>query len=167
MRTESALDLQTIDDFRPCPAFRRIKDDHRPTRPGEIAIGAGGVLDFFDFLDHGIERGGHFLVHFSGLVTFHKIGRPTVATEQLLQFLASNAREHGWVGNFVTVQMQNRQHRPIRGRVEEFIGMPGRRQRACFGFAIADNASDNKVRVVKHSAERMAERIAEFAAFVH
>ena len=44
--------------------------------------------------------------------------------------------------------------------------MPRRRQRSCFGLAIANYARNNEVRVVEHGAKRMAERIPEFATLM-
>jgi hypothetical protein len=74
--------------------------------------------------------------------------------------------QDGWVGNLVAVEMQDRQHRTVGDRIEELVGMPRRGQRSGFRFAIADDAGDDQVGSVKHRPERMAERIAQLAAFV-
>ncbi len=44
--------------------------------------------------------------------------------------------------------------------------MPGRGQRPGLGLAVADDARDDQFRIVEGGAERMAERVAELAAFV-
>ena len=73
---------------------------------------------------------------------------------------------YGRVGNFVPVEMQDRQHRAIGGRIEELIGMPRRGQRSGLRLAIADDASDDEIGIVEHRPERMAERVAQFSALV-
>ena len=127
---------------------------------------AGVLLDFLDLLDSCVERGGHGLVHQRGLMPLDEIRRPTVAAEQLLQFLAGDAGKNGGIGNLVAIEMQDRQHRAIGGGIEKLVGMPCRGQRSGFRLAIADYASDDKIGIIEHRPERMAERIAQFAAFV-
>ena len=116
--------------------------------------------------DRRVERRRHGFVHQRGLVTFDEVRRPPISAEQLLQFLASDAGEQRRVGNLVAVEMQNRQHRAVRGRIEEFIGMPRGGQRSGFRFAIADHTGDDEIGIVEHRPERMAERITQLAAFV-
>ena len=70
------------------------------------------------------------------------------------------------IGNLVTVEMQDRQHRAVGGRIEKLIGMPCRGQRAGFRLAIADHAGDDEIGIIEHRAEGMAERITQFAALV-
>src|SRR5271165_3669793 len=50
--------------------------------------------------------------------------------------------------------------------IEKLVGMPRRGQWSGLCFAIADDAGDHEIRIVKHRSERMAERIAQLAAFV-
>ena len=95
------------------------------------------LLDFFYLLHRRVERRGHGLMHQPGLVTFHEVGRPPVAAEQLFQSLAGDAGKHGRVGDLVAVEMQDRQHRAIGGRIEKLVGMPRRGQRS--GFRLAGN----------------------------
>ena len=45
--------------------------------------------------------------------------------------------------------------------------MPRRGQRSRFRLAVTDDAGDNQLRIVEYGAERMAERIAQLAAFVN
>src|SRR3984893_12971603 len=62
--------------------------------------------------------------------------------------------------------MQNREHGTVGARVQELVGMPRRRERPGFRFAIADHASDEQIRVVEYGAERVAERVPELAALM-
>src|SRR5271157_4543833 len=74
--------------------------------------------------------------------------------------------QDGRVGNLVAVEMQDRQHRAIGGRIEKLVGMPRRGQWSGLRLAIADDAGDDETGIVEHRPERMAERITQFAAFV-
>jgi hypothetical protein len=60
----------------------------------------------------------------AGLVALDEVRRPAVAAQQLFQFLAGDAGEDGRVGNLVAVEMQDRQHRAVGGRIEKLVGMP-------------------------------------------
>src|SRR5438105_6299788 len=51
-----------------------------------------------------------------------------------------------------------RSHHPVGGRIEEFVGMPGGRERSGFRFAITDHTGDDEVRVVERRAEGVTER---------
>ena len=127
---------------------------------------AGVVLDGLDLLHRGVERRGHGLVHQRGLVTRDEIGSPTITAQQLFQFLAADAGQDARVGNLVTVEMQDRQHRAVGGRIEELVGVPRRGQRPGFRLAIAYHAGDDQIGIVEHRPERMAERIAELATLM-
>ena len=78
-----------------------------------------------------------------------------------------DAGEDCRVADLEAVQVQDRQNRPVRDRIEEFVGLPGGRQGARFGFAVADDAGDNEPRIVECGAEGVAQRISEFAALVN
>ncbi len=105
-------------------------------------------------------------MHQRGFVTLDEVGRPPTPTQQLVQFLAADAGEDGRIGDLVAVEMQDRQHRAIGGRIEKFVGMPRRGQWSGFRLAIADDAGDHEIGIVEHRPERMAERIAQLAALV-
>ncbi len=106
-------------------------------------------------------------MHLLRVVAFHKVRGPSTSLEELLQFFVLNTGEESWVADLVTIEVQDRQHRPVRNRVEEFIGLPGSRQRSCFRFAIADDARNDQAGVVKRRTKCMAERITEFSSFVN
>src|ERR1700683_1794657 len=44
VRTESALNLKAVDDFRARPALGRIEDDHRPARTLKLPVNTGVLL---------------------------------------------------------------------------------------------------------------------------
>ena len=166
VRAERAFHLQAVDHLRPRPALGRIEHDHRPARTGQVAADAGLLLDRLDLLDRRVERRGHGLVHQLRLVALDEIGRPAVAAEQLFQFLMLDAGQDGGVGNLVAVEVQDRQHRAVGGRIEELVGMPGGGQRSGFRLAVADDAGDDEIGIIQHGPERMAERIAQLAPLV-
>ena len=91
----------------------------------------------------------------------------SVSVHQRRQFVITNARQHRWAGNFVSVQMQNGQHHSITQNVHEFVRMPTRGQRTGFGFTIANHATHQQVGIIKRCAKRMQQRVAEFTAFVN
>ena len=78
-----------------------------------------------------------------------------------------NAGQDGRVGNLVAIEMQDRQHGSVGDRVEKFVGLPRSRQRAGLRFTVADNAGDDQTGIVERGSEGMAERIAQFTAFVN
>ena len=167
MRPERALDRQTIDDFRSGPSLERSEDDHRPARACGVALDAGVVLDLLDLLHDLIKGCGHGLMHLLRLFSLDEVRRPAVAAEQLVQFLVGDPGEDGRVGDLVAVQMQDRQHHPVADRVEELVGMPCGGQRAGLGFAVADDAGDDQVRIVERGPEGMADRISQLAPLMN
>ena len=62
--------------------------------------------------------------------------------------------------------MQDRQHAAVAGRVEELVAVPAGGQRPGLRFAVADDAGDDQVRIVERGPVGVAQRVAEFAAFV-
>jgi len=73
------------------PAFRGTQHDHRPARAVGNSRAAGFLPDLSDLRDAVLHRGRHGLMHAIGLGTFHKIGRPAVAAEQVFHFLVADA----------------------------------------------------------------------------
>ena len=120
-----------------------------------------------DILDGGVESGGHEFVHLLRLVPFHKVRRPATAPQELLQFLMLDAGEYGWITDLVPVQVQNWQHRAVRFRIQEFVGMPRGSQRRRFCLAVANDAGDDQIGIVECGTKGMAQRITQLAAFVN
>ncbi len=105
-------------------------------------------------------------MHRLRIISFNKQRRPPITAQQLFQLVPPDPREHRRIGDLVTVQMQDREHRPIVHRMQKFIRMPRCRQRSCLRFPITHNTGDNKIGIIQHGAERMTERIAKLASFM-
>ena len=146
MRAPVILGLLAVDFLRAGPALGRAQHDHRPARALAGAVPARVGLDALDLVDDGVKRGRHELVHLFGVVAFDEIRRVAVAAEQLVQLLVADAREDVGIGDLVAVEVQDRQHRAVRRRVQELVRMPARRQRSGFRLAVADDAGDDQVR---------------------
>ena len=166
MRAETVFDLKPVHDLRAGPALGGAEHDHRPEGAFRLAFFARVFLDLFDLVDALVERFRHFLVHIHGIVALDEIGLPAAAVEEALHLVVRDAGEHGRVVDLVAVQVQDRQHRAVVCGVKELIGVPCRRKRAGFRFAVAHGDRRNEVGVVEHRAERVRDGIAEFAAFV-
>src|SRR5580693_5598034 len=91
----------------------------------------------------------------------------TVTADQVGQFLAADAREHGRICDLETVEMQDRKNRAITCGIEKLIGVPARGQCAGFRLAIANHTGDDQIRIIERSAIGVNQRIAEFSAFVY
>ena len=105
-------------------------------------------------------------MHCCRIVALDEVRRPTAPAEKLLQLLMLDAGQHGRIADLIAVQMQDRQHGAVGDWIEELIRLPCCRQGARLCLAIADDARDDQLRVIERRAEGMAERIAEFAAFM-
>src|SRR6185437_758764 len=84
-----------------------------------------------------------------------------------IQFDGIYARQHRWIGDLESVEMQNRKDGTVARGIEEFVGMPTRGKRTGFRFAVSNDAGRNQPRVVEHRAISVGERIAEFAPFMN
>ena len=124
VRSEGALDLQAVDDFRSGPALGRLEDDHRPARPGGVVVAPRILLDLPDVLDGLVHGGGHEFMHLFRLIAFHKVRRPAAAAQELLQFLMLDAGQDGRIADLVAVEVQDRQHGSVGDRIEKLVGLP-------------------------------------------
>jgi len=91
---------------------------------------------------------------------------PAEALEQHRQLLIAHRPVDRRVGDLVAVDVQDREHRPARCRVEELVRVPRAGRRPGLGLAVADDAGDDQVRIVERGAERGRERVTELTAFV-
>ena len=114
-----------------------------------------------------IQGSGHELMHLFRLITFHKVGRPAAASQELLQFLMLDAGQHGRIADLVAIEVQDRQHGSIINGIEKLVGLPCGRQRARFRFTVTDNAGDDQTGIIKRGSEGMAERVSQLATFVN
>ena len=88
----------------------------------------------------------------SRIFAFDEIRLVSITDEQVCQLLFWNAREHRGTGDLVAVQVQDGQDCAIELGIQEFVGMPTGGARAGFSLAVADNATDEKIRIVECSA---------------
>ena len=161
-----AFGLLAVDRLRTGPAFRRAHDDHRPGRALREPLAARLMLDVANIVDHFLQRLGHQFVHDLRIVTLDKMGFITVAAHQMIELVVRDARENGRIGDLVTVEMQDRQHRPIPLRVEELVGVPAGGQRPSLRLAVADHGGDDQVRIVEGRAVGVRKRVAKLAALM-
>ena len=119
------------------------------------------------WLDGVFDGRRHQAVHLFGLVALDEQRIPAATAEELFQFLVLDAREDCRIADLEAVEVQDRQNRAVGDRIEKFVGLPGGRQGARFGLAVADDAGDDEPGIVERGAEGVAERISEFAALVN
>src|SRR5262245_4289955 len=63
--------------------------------------------------------------------------------------------------------MEDGEHAPVAGRVEELVAVPAGRERSGLGLAVTDDARDDQVRVIERGAVGVRQRVAELAALVN
>src|SRR5436853_891004 len=78
----------------------------------------------------------------------------------------TDAGQYRRIGDLVAIEVKDRQDHAVAHGVEKLVAVPAGRQRAGLGFAIADDASDEQIRIIESRAIGMAEAVAEFATFV-
>ena len=166
MRAPVAFLPLAVDLLWAGPAFRRAHDDHRPHGPLGEAVRSGILLNAPDVVDRLLKRRRHQLVHRLRIVALDEMRGIAVAAHQGFELLVRDAREHGRIRDLVAVEVQDRQHRSIAHGIEEFVGVPARRQRPRFSLAVADHAGDDEVGVVEGRAMGVRHRIAELPALV-
>src|SRR4029450_9115556 len=91
----------------------------------------------------------------------------SVAAHQRIELRLGNSREHCRVRDLVAVQMQNREDGAVAARIQELVCVPARRQRSRLGFAVADDAGDEEIRIVEGRAVRVRKGVAELASLVN
>jgi hypothetical protein len=110
-----------------------------------------------DLADGFFDRRRHLPVHLFRLFALDEERCPAAASEEVFEFLVLDSGEDCRVADLEAVEVQDRQNRSVRDRIEEFVGLPGGRQGAGFGFAVADDAGDNEPRVVECGAKGVAQ----------
>ena len=105
-------------------------------------------------------------MHLRRIVALDKVDLVAVPFEHARELIVGVAPEYCGARNFVTVEMEYRQHGAVAHRIEKLYALPSAFERRGFRFAIADHARDNQIGIVERRAERMHQRIAELAAFV-
>ena len=166
MRSPGALDLLSVHLAGAGPALRGAQDDHRPQWSAHLPVHPRCPLNGRDLVERVIECAGQLPVHVDRIVTGDGDRHVAVAAHQRIQFVGRDAGQHRRVGDLVAVEVQDRQHRPVAHRVEEFVGMPARRQRTGFGLTVADDRGHHQVRIVECGAVGVHQGVPEFAALV-
>ena len=105
-------------------------------------------------------------MHQRRIVALDEMRIVAVAAQQLGQFLAADAGQHGRIGDLEPVEMKDRKHRAVARGIEKLVGVPTGGERAGFRFSVANDASDDQIRIVEGGAIGMDQGIAEFAAFM-
>src|SRR5689334_8152404 len=99
-----------------------------------------------------IESVRTLLVHVRRIIAFYEIRTIASARVELYEFLIARASLRRWAGNFVTIQMQDREDGAIPQGIQKLIALPAPLQRPCFRFAIADHAGHDERRIIKRGA---------------
>ncbi len=166
VRAPVALFPLTVDLLGTGPPLRRAHDDHRPDRAFCEPIAPCVGLDVADLANHCFEGRSHELVHRARFMPFDEMGRISISTQKRFKLLMTDPRQHCWIGDFIAVEMQDRQHGAVAHWIEELIGVPARGEWSRLRFAVADDRGDDQIRIVKSCAEGVRKRIAELAALV-
>ena len=103
---------------------------------------------------------------FSVETTLYHPGVVSVPGEQRGQLGVGDSGQHGGIGDLVAVEVQDRKHRTVTHGVEEFVGVPARRQGAGLGLPVADHTGHDELGVVERRSIGMGEAVAELTAFV-
>ena len=106
-------------------------------------------------------------MHQRGIVALNEMGIVAVAAQQLGQLLPADPGQHRWIGNLEAIEMKDRKYGAITRGIKELVGVPTGGERTGFGFSVANDATDDQIRVVEGGAIGMGQRIAEFAAFMN
>src|ERR1035437_1129467 len=167
----------SIDPFRAGPTLWAAQDYHRPGghRQGGQAriptvasvILTGFVLNRANFLYERIQSSGHQLMLFFRHVALEEMGFPAVAGEEIGKLLIIHPGKHGWIRDLPAVEMKNRQHGTVTRRIQKFIAVPARSERARFRLAVSHHATREQVGVVEHRSTGVHDRITQFPTFVN
>src|ERR1700730_7450394 len=140
MSTECAFNGHAIHFFRASPALRSAQDDHGPRRTWIALAGARIFLNVSYPRVAAIESSGKKLMHDFGIIPFDEIwgiAEPLVVQDK---FFVTRACQDRGARDFVTIQMQNRQHCSVPQWVQELNALPASFERAGLGLAITDDA---------------------------
>ena len=158
------------------PALRGAHDDHRPAwpwpaavRPAAVPAGAGRARLALDLPDPGqdvVQHAGQLGVHVLRVGPGDELRRVAVAAQQRVQLRFGDPGQHRGVGDLPAVQVQDRQDRPVPGRVQELAGVPAGGQRPGLGLAVTDDAGHDEVGIVERGAVRVGQGIPQLAALV-
>src|SRR5262249_1620551 len=109
---------------------------------------------------------GHRLMHAGRVAPFYKTRLVTKPDEQGFHLFMTNAGQERWVIDLVTIEMQYREHRPVRDRVEKLIAVPARGQRSRLCCAIPHHHQRYQIWVIVDCAVTERDAVAQFAALM-
>ena len=165
-----ALHGEPVDHRRAGPAFRAAQHDRRPRRPALQGAGRRGGLDVRDPVQHLVQHAGEPGVGLPRVLAVEADGDHerlvAVAAQQRDQLVLGDAGQHRRVGDLVPVQVQDRQHHPVRGGVEELVAVPRGRQRPGLRLPVTDHTGDQQIRVVERGPVGVHQGVAQLAALV-
>ena len=102
---------------------------------------------------------GYSIAHAYG-AAFDKNGLVPIPGVKLYQIIVGHPARYSGVGDFVAVQMKDRQHRAITRRIQKLVRMPASGQGSRLRFTVSDYATDQQLGVVEGRAVGMRNRIA-------
>ena len=157
-----------VDLLRPGPTFRRAQDDHRPAGPIRLPGSACLLAEWNESLARSISTVAAICWCMTArVVALDDMWSPTVAPEEIWSSSSgANSRQHRRIGDLVSVQMENRQHRAVTNRIQELVRVPGCGERPGFRFAVAHHHADDQIGIIECRTKRMRDAVAQFAAFV-
>ena len=167
VRAPEVLNFLAVHIARTGPALGRAQYDHWPAWAEGFAASAGLFLLCLN-VEHGLLKGHrHVAVHCHRVRPFHEDWRPAIPLEQALKLLVIDPAEDGRVGDFVSVQMQDRQYGAIADRVDEFVDVPAGGEWAGLGFPVADAGDRDQLGIVENRATSVGEHIAQFSPLMN
>jgi hypothetical protein len=86
------------------------------------------------------------------LIAFHEMNLVAVRLKKTPYVIIAATPEDRGSADLISVQVEDRQHRAVTRRVQEFVRVPARGQRAGLGFAVPDDAGDDQVRIVERGS---------------
>src|SRR6266404_4182560 len=89
------------------------------------------------------------------IAAFNKNGFVAVTGQKTTDTIIAFATPDSWTRNLILIEMQNRKDCTIAYWVQELVSFPAAFQRSGFRLAVANNRSDNQVRVIKCRAKRV------------
>jgi hypothetical protein len=105
-------------------------------------------------------------VHLARLVSLDEDRLVPVPAEELLQLVAADPRRNGGTGDLVSVEMEDREHRAIVDRVQEFVRVPAGCQGGRFELSVPDDATGQQIRVVEDRPVGVGQAVAELTPFM-
>src|SRR5262249_47683836 len=124
------------------------------------------LLELADLQDTVFQGSGHRLVHAAWVTAFDKKWRVSVADEQGLELLVTNASGDGGVIDLVAVEVQDRQHGPVRDRVEELVTVPAGGEGAGLRFAVTHHYEGDQVWIIVDCPVSVRDAVSQLTALV-